>query len=47
MCVLGSDGEAGRRPVAVVKAAMVEGEGREEDKPVLKVGFHLKTACST
>lgn len=38
---MGSDGEAGRHPVAVVKVAMVEGEGGEENEPVLKVDFHL------
>lgn len=42
MCVLGSDGEAGRHPVAVVKAAIVEGEGGEENKPALKFDFHLR-----
>lgn len=42
LCVLGSDGETGRHPVAVVKAALVEGEGGEESKPALKFDFHLR-----
>lgn len=42
LCVLGSDREAGRHPVVVVKGALVEGEGGEGNKPALKFDFHLR-----
>lgn len=46
LCVLGSDREAGRHPVVVVKGALVEGEGGEGMKPALKFDFHLRQCAS-